>query len=798
MTGATAGSARGTGSRVAIVVIPTQARAGSNAAFLVTFMGVRANQALELSMWVVNRPGGQADRKLGSVSGTATALPALGLPREFGIAIEGAPPSHSADECTATFCFPSTGSNQTASTPQTVERSFELPKGTPESSDGTGWELQLRLQHPSARSPVFHVQQGLRQLAPTSATYDWHDGHDVVFYHDSSADEGGTAGVYADVRKAIHDAQRLIFIADWSFHPLFRAPHNGPAGVAGSFGRLLLERASAGVPVAVHTWHHPPVGAPDSQNDQGAELLRMTATWAGQALPANLQWRASSHTGFGLSHHQKFVIVDVDAGDGRRKLKAFLGGLDLTKGRFDWPSHHILPDDPRAAGFRAITRFHGVDYDDWYNAEFGDDRTLPRQPWHDVHLQVLGPAVWDIVREFVGRWNVDPAIPGALGHTDSADVLAVFRSLFDDSRFVQQWEPHAGMFRAQVYRSMAQDHWGSNSIVETPAHRGDRSEFRWRLRQPHEASIQDAYVRGIRSAERFIYVETQYLIGSGAQWTDARETVANRIPQEIVTRTLQRIEEDVPFHTYVVVPMYPEGSPVGLGVVAQRQLEWRTMRYMVQAIFTRVGERWSDYISFYFLANWNTVSSPITTGDRKNRVRGNRRYMIYVHSKLMIVDDRYVIVGSANLNERSLAGDRDSEICVGLWPSSSEPARCVEQIRNTLRMPLWEEHLGSPASGAWHDPETSTCVAAVQARARSNYRNFRELRRSGSEGHLCLLPLTVDQTMFEIATTSHAPETDSFLPDSVFNPGFMAGLLSDTLLWTWKSPGWHAFQSESE
>lgn len=36
--------------------------------------------------------------------------------------------------------------------------------------------------------------------------------------------------------------------------------------------------------------------------------------------------------------------------------------------------------------------------------------------------------------------------------------------------------------------------------------------------------------------------------------------------------------------------------------------------------------------------------------------------IIYVHSKLMIVDDKYVICGSANINDRSLLGKRDSEI----------------------------------------------------------------------------------------------------------------------------------------
>ena len=36
--------------------------------------------------------------------------------------------------------------------------------------------------------------------------------------------------------------------------------------------------------------------------------------------------------------------------------------------------------------------------------------------------------------------------------------------------------------------------------------------------------------------------------------------------------------------------------------------------------------------------------------------------IIYVHSKLMIVDDRRCIIGSANINDRSLLGNRDSEI----------------------------------------------------------------------------------------------------------------------------------------
>lgn len=38
--------------------------------------------------------------------------------------------------------------------------------------------------------------------------------------------------------------------------------------------------------------------------------------------------------------------------------------------------------------------------------------------------------------------------------------------------------------------------------------------------------------------------------------------------------------------------------------------------------------------------------------------------ILYVHSKLMVVDDWKAIIGSANINDRSLNGDRDSEVCI--------------------------------------------------------------------------------------------------------------------------------------
>lgn len=38
--------------------------------------------------------------------------------------------------------------------------------------------------------------------------------------------------------------------------------------------------------------------------------------------------------------------------------------------------------------------------------------------------------------------------------------------------------------------------------------------------------------------------------------------------------------------------------------------------------------------------------------------------IIYIHSKLLIVDDRIALIGSANINDRSLLGSRDTELAV--------------------------------------------------------------------------------------------------------------------------------------
>lgn len=110
-------------------------------------------------------------------------------------------------------------------------------------------------------------------------------------------------------------------------------------------------------------------------------------------------------------------------------------------------------------------------------------------------------------------------------------------------------------------------------------------------------------------------------------------------------------------------------------------LQHNTMQMMYETIYKALVEvglentyEPQDYLNFFCLGNRevqedgnNAVvksSKPTTPQELSQK---SRRFMIYVHSKGMIVDDEYVILGSANINQRSLEGTRDTEIAMGSY-----------------------------------------------------------------------------------------------------------------------------------
>lgn len=107
---------------------------------------------------------------------------------------------------------------------------------------------------------------------------------------------------------------------------------------------------------------------------------------------------------FYWAHHEKFIVIDYNL--------AFIGGLDLCFGRWDYRVHPLADVHPAGAENEV---FPGQDFnnnrimdfqsvEDWRSnevskAEYG------RMPWHDVAMGVVGPCIYDIAEHFVLRWN---------------------------------------------------------------------------------------------------------------------------------------------------------------------------------------------------------------------------------------------------------------------------------------------------------------------------------------------------------------------------------------------------------
>ncbi|KAL6629733.1 hypothetical protein ACP70R_029498 [Stipagrostis hirtigluma subsp. patula] len=470
------------------------------------------------------------------------------------------------------------------------------------------------------------------------------------------------------------------------------------------------------------------------------------------------------------THHQKCLIVDTPASETTRRVTAFLGGLDLCAGRYDTPSHRL---------FRGLgTVFHG----DVYNPTFGAalDARGPRQPWHDMHCRVDGPAAYDVLRNFEQRWRRAAklhAVFGKAAHWKEDALLQLERIPWilspssaggDDGerlRVLPEHDPER--WHAQVFRSV-----DSGSVKGFPRPwetEAMRQRQLWCDKNiAVEQSIHAAYVGAIRAAERFVYVENQYFIGSSYAWPSyPHPGAANLVPMEIALKVAGKISAGEPFAAYVVIPMWPEGNPAS--APAQEILFWQsqTMEMMYRVIAREIdgkglkGKHPQDYLNFYCLGN-RELQDEVAAGDGHREwprdeadstspealARRQRRFMVYVHSKGMIVDDEYVIVGSANINQRSLAGSRDTEIAVGAYqPHHATGGRPRGKVYG-YRMSLWEEHLGKEAvrrhAKELERPESPACVEVVNRIARRNWERYSdEGKIAALQGHLMRYPVQV-------------------------------------------------------
>ncbi|EPS65578.1 hypothetical protein M569_09194 [Genlisea aurea] len=562
---------------------------------------------------------------------------------------------------------------------------------------------------------------------------------------------------WEDVFDAISNAKHLIYITGWSVYTeisLVRDNRRQKPGGDMTIGELLKKKANEGVRVLLLVWDDRTSvgllkkdGLMATHDEETEHYFKDTEVHC-VLCPRNPDDGGSFVQDLQIStmftHHQKIIVVDHGFPSGeseRRRIVSFVGGIDLCDGRYDTQFHSL---------FRTLNTAH---HDDFHQANFASatiSKGGPREPWHDIHSRLEGPIAWDVLFNFEQRWRKQGGKDLLLNLRETDDIIPPSPVAYPD-------DPDS--WNVQLFRSI--DGGAAFGFPESPEEAAGSGLVSGKDNIV-DRSIQDAYIHAIRRAKNFIYIENQYFLGSSFSWDGSDIKVEDVgalhvIPKELSLKIVSKIEAGERFTVYVVVPMWPEGIPESGSVQAILDWQRRTMEMMykdvIQALQAQgIEEDPRNYLTFFCLGNrearregdYEPAEKPEPDSNYE-KAQAARRFMIYVHAKMMIVDDEYIIVGSANINQRSMDGARDSEIAMGAYQphhlsTRSHPAR--GHIHG-FRLALWYEHLGM-LDGSFARPESEECVRKVNEMADKYWDLYAsdELERD-LPGHLLRYPVAV-------------------------------------------------------
>jgi phosphatidylserine/phosphatidylglycerophosphate/cardiolipin synthase-like enzyme len=286
-----------------------------------------------------------------------------------------------------------------------------------------------------------------------------------------------------------------------------------------------------------------------------------------------------------------------------------------------------------------------------------------RPPWHDIQAEVRGPAVDDLEHTFRERWYGSSVL----------DIPSPIRQLYDRAYHASAMTgaalPEPGLAR--------EDRRGSQAVqvLRTYPARLRRYPFA----PLGERSIAQAYRRAFARARRLVYLEDQYL------WSaDVAGVIAGALRANPELRVM------------VVVPRHSDK-----GGRLDRAPTQVGRQDAVRLCQTAGGSRFAMYDLE------NTAGQPV-----------------YVHAKVVVIDDVWAMIGSDNLNRRSWT--HDSELSIAVLDAARDdrapvdPAGLGDGARTfarELRLSLLSEHLDRDGDTADLVDSVAAYAAAAQSAA---------------------------------------------------------------------------------
>jgi phospholipase D1/2 len=174
-----------------------------------------------------------------------------------------------------------------------------------------------------------------------------------------------------------------------------------------------------------------------------------------------------------------------------------------------------------------------------------------------------------------------------------------------------------------------------------------------------------------------------------------------------------------------------------------------------------------DYLNFYALATSETQRGSQSSAEPSTTVEETltrtRRHLVYVHSKMLIVDDAVTIIGSANINQRSMDGARDSEIAVASYQPAYLPTdgSIPHGDVHAFRLHCWAT-VTNEMDSLFKNPSSLQCVHRLNEIAERNWETYITPDAIEMDSHLIPYPIIIDAC----GNVFPRQDFDGFFPDT--------------------------------
>lgn len=439
--------------------------------------------------------------------------------------------------------------------------------------------------------------------------------------------------IFRQIANSIKTAKTSLDIVCWGFDPAMPIIRDGNAWSEDkSYGGLLIKAAERGVKVRLLLWYYGPANSREKNLPGMLGSIGMVKVKRSTKEATNYSSKWFNAVQAGKYPNIEVVFRDI-------KDQGNISGEDERSDdeslALNFPSDHqksFVADygTPNAHGYvmghNSLTEY-------WDTASMNHNEPLRepgKGPWHDFSLYVKGPILIDLNANFCESWD------------DNCDNYSHSKG----DKLTKARKGMESIMRASPGRSMAQ-------IVRT---RPDKT-----VNNAKEKEIRRAYLQVAANPRRYVLIVNQYF--QYARWVrelkkhfQAYKQKGARRQIYIFAFTPQPQSDGMIFRTHQMANELGVSEQVGTGDEEfYKQLPNGNYELTSKGKSNRAAPK-------QLYQDLQALGIETVFCNLKTKVNGQEPKDIYIHAKLMVIDDEFFTLGSANLNIRSMAVDSELNI----------------------------------------------------------------------------------------------------------------------------------------